>query len=47
MPYIMNLITQDLSETYSIYTYRYFIHNWPQLSFLVKIDTVSFFLKIK
>ncbi len=32
---IMNLITKDLSEPYSIYTYRYFIHNWPHLSFLV------------
>ena len=32
---IMSLITKDLSEPYSIYTYRYFIHNWPKLSFLV------------
>lgn len=32
---IMSLITKDLSEPYSIYTYRYFIHNWPELSFLV------------
>lgn len=31
---IMSLITKDLSEPYSIYTYRYFIHNWPKLSFL-------------
>lgn len=35
MPDIMRLITKDLSEPYSIYTYRYFIHNWPQLCFLV------------
>jgi hypothetical protein len=35
MPLIMNLITKDLSEPYSIYTYRYFIHNWPYLCFLV------------
>ena len=35
MPYIMRLITKDLSEPYSIYTYRYFIHNWPRLCFLV------------
>lgn len=34
MPDIMRLITKDLSEPYSIYTYRYFIHNWPQLCFL-------------
>lgn len=32
---IMRLITKDLSEPYSIYTYRYFIHNWPSLCFLV------------
>ncbi|KAG8561067.1 hypothetical protein GDO81_015233 [Engystomops pustulosus] len=37
MPDIMRLITKDLSEPYSIYTYRYFIHNWPQLCFLVQI----------
>lgn len=36
MPGIMRLITKDLSEPYSIYTYRYFIHNWPQLCFLVR-----------
>ena len=36
MPLIMNLITKDLSEPYSIYTYRYFIYNWPFLCFLVK-----------
>jgi hypothetical protein len=29
------LITKDLSEPYSIYTYRYFLHTWPKLSFLV------------
>ncbi|XP_070577035.1 N-alpha-acetyltransferase 30-like [Ptychodera flava] len=34
MPDIMRLITKDLSEPYSIYTYRYFIHNWPDLCFL-------------
>jgi hypothetical protein len=32
---IMRLITKDLSEPYSIYTYRYFIHNWPRLCYLV------------
>nr|XP_002119286.1 N-alpha-acetyltransferase 30 [Ciona intestinalis]XP_026695912.1 N-alpha-acetyltransferase 30 [Ciona intestinalis] len=34
MPAIMHLITKDLSEPYSIYTYRYFIHNWPHLCYL-------------
>lgn len=37
MQSIMQLITKDLSEPYSIYTYRYFIHNWPKLCFLVGI----------
>ncbi|VDM39468.1 unnamed protein product [Toxocara canis] len=35
---IMRLITKDLSEPYSIYTYRYFIHNWPSLC-LLALDT--------
>eukprot|EP00128_Syssomonas_multiformis_P000775 Colp12_sorted_trinity150504_noHs@11397 len=34
MPAIMELIAKDLSEPYSVYTYRYFIHNWPELCFL-------------
>jgi len=34
LPDLTALITKDLSEPYSIYTYRYFLHNWPQLSFL-------------
>lgn len=37
MEAIMALITKDLSEPYSIYTYRYFIHNWPKLCFLVSL----------
>lgn len=40
MPDIMRLITKDLSEPYSIYTYRYFIHNWPKLCFLAMADNV-------
>jgi len=39
MPDIMKLITKDLSEPYSIYTYRYFIHNWPKLCFLAMDGT--------
>ena len=35
MPDIMRLIQKDLTEPYSIYTYRYFIHNWPNLCFMV------------
>lgn len=33
---IMNLITHDLSEPYSIYVFRYFIHQWPELCFIAK-----------
>ena len=40
MPDIMRLIQKDLSEPYSIYTYRYFIHNWPHLCFMVRKITV-------
>jgi len=39
MPDIMRLIQADLSEPYSIYTYRYFIHNWPNLCFLARIGS--------
>lgn len=31
---VMNLVDNELSEPYSIFTYRYFLHNWPQLAFL-------------
>lgn len=34
MSAIMTLISGTLSEPYSVYTYRYFIHNWPDLCFL-------------
>jgi hypothetical protein len=32
---IMGLISEELSEPYSIYTYRYFVYNWPKLTILV------------
>lgn len=34
MPDIMQLVQKDLSEPYSVYTYRYFINNWAKLCFL-------------
>ena len=37
MPAIMALMSKDLSEPYSIYTYRYFICQWPHLTFLVRL----------
>nr|AEE62100.1 unknown [Dendroctonus ponderosae] len=38
MPMIMKIIQKDLSEPYSIYTYRYFIHNCPKLCFLAMCE---------
>lgn len=38
MPDIMRLIQKDLSEPYSIYTYRYFIHNWPHLCYMARVE---------
>ncbi|MQM16506.1 hypothetical protein Taro_049466 [Colocasia esculenta] len=34
LPQIMGLVDQELSEPYSIFTYRYFVYLWPNLSFL-------------
>lgn len=34
---IMSLVDRDLSEPYSIFTYRYFLHNWPGLCFVVRV----------
>eukprot|EP01023_Acetabularia_acetabulum_P063791 TRINITY_DN807_c0_g1_i3.p4 TRINITY_DN807_c0_g1~~TRINITY_DN807_c0_g1_i3.p4 ORF type:complete len:209 (+),score=34.64 TRINITY_DN807_c0_g1_i3:194-820(+) len=31
---VMQLIDNELSEPYTIFTYRYFLHNWPNLCFL-------------
>lgn len=31
LPDIQQLVSKDLSEPYSIFTYRYFLHNWPKL----------------
>jgi N-alpha-acetyltransferase 30 len=34
LAFMAALIEKDLSEPYSIYTYRYFTNNWPDLTFL-------------
>jgi peptide alpha-N-acetyltransferase len=34
LPDILALIEKDLSEPYSVYTYRYFLHQWPHLTIL-------------
>lgn len=35
LPDIQTLVTKDLSEPYSVFTYRYFVHNWPNLCICV------------
>ncbi|PKA47595.1 peptide alpha-N-acetyltransferase [Apostasia shenzhenica] len=34
LPLIMSLVDDELSEPYSIFTYRYFVYLWPNLTFL-------------
>ncbi|KAH9929471.1 acyl-CoA N-acyltransferase [Fomitopsis serialis] len=41
LPHIMSLVQHELSEPYVIYTYRYFLRQWPQLSFLAYPDENS------
>jgi hypothetical protein len=41
---IIALLEADLSEPYSIYTYRYFIHGWPSLCFLVSLFILKVYL---
>lgn len=40
LPLIMDLVDQELSEPYSIFTYRYFVYLWPHLSFLVSSSVI-------
>jgi hypothetical protein len=35
LPLVMKLVDEELSEPYSIFTYRYFVYIWPNLTFLV------------
>lgn len=37
LPSIQALIDRDLSEPYSVFTYRYFLNQWPQLCFLAVV----------
>ena len=39
IPAIQNLIGENLSEAYSIYVYRYFLHQWPHLCFTASIGS--------
>ena len=38
---MMKMCQEQLSEPYSIYTYRYFVDNWPNLTFLVRSSIAS------
>lgn len=38
--HVMDLIDHELSEPYSIFTYRYFLNQWPEFCWLA-IDGVS------
>jgi peptide alpha-N-acetyltransferase len=35
------LLAQDLSEPYSVFTYRYFLTQWPSFSYLVVLRSTS------
>ena len=35
LPDIQRLVSADLSEPYSVFVYRYFLHQWPQLCICV------------
>ncbi|KAK4535717.1 hypothetical protein CDCA_CDCA06G1742 [Cyanidium caldarium] len=39
--WIRQLIDVDLSEPYSIFTYRYFLRQWPQLCYLAVVRDAS------
>ena len=40
LPAIAALIARDLSEPYSVYTYRYFLNEWPQLCWTVRVGAL-------
>ena len=35
---IMTLVDRDLSEPYSIFTYRYFLQGWPEMCYVARVD---------
>eukprot|EP00392_Amoebophrya_sp_AT5.2_P004646 g4654.t1 len=37
LPDLIALIEKDLSEPYSVFTYRYFVNHWPELCFLAVV----------
>ncbi|WWC67277.1 uncharacterized protein I206_101185 [Kwoniella pini CBS 10737] len=41
LEYMMKLVEQELSEPYNVYTFRYFLIDWPHLAFLVFPSSIS------
>lgn len=35
---IVNMISKELSEPYPIYTYRYFVQKWPELTLMAHFE---------
>lgn len=44
LPAIRQLISNDLSEPYSIYVYRYFLYQWGHLCFMVRLISCAFYI---
>lgn len=38
MPMLQRLIDSELSEPYSVFTYRHFLHPWPSLCYFCHVD---------
>jgi N-alpha-acetyltransferase 30 len=41
LPSIRALMKKELSEPYSIYVYRYFLYQWEDLCFMVRLPSLS------
>ena len=41
LPQIMSLVEKDLSEPYSVFTYRYFVLGWPELTIMAKEESTD------
>lgn len=41
---IIKLVERDLSEPYSIYTYRFFIYDYPKMCIMVQLKWVSSYI---
>ena len=39
---VAHLIDCELSEPYTVYTYRYFLHHWPKLCYIAYDDGKPF-----